>query len=42
MSGCQLPDTCDCEQCQYWGENGWDVSRTPDWQMPKDEEDSDE
>lgn len=21
-----------------WGENGWDVSRTPDWQMPKEGE----
>lgn len=38
---CNLPNYCTCKQCQWWGENGWDASRTPDWQMPKDE-DSDE
>lgn len=39
--GCNLPGECDCELCQYWGENGWDVSRTPDWQRPKEtDEDS--
>ena len=38
MSECNLPGECNCELCRYWGENGWDVSRTPDWQMPKDEE----
>lgn len=35
---CNLPNSCTCPQCEYWGENGWDVSRTPDWQMPKEDE----
>jgi hypothetical protein len=35
MSDCRLPSECDCEQCKWWGENGFDLSRTPDWQKPK-------
>ena len=31
--GCNLPSHCECELCKYWGENGWDVSRTPSWQQ---------
>lgn len=34
---CFLPNPCDCSQCRWWGENGWDLSRTPDWQRPKQE-----
>ena len=37
-ASCSLPNYCDCKQCQYWGENGWDVSLTPDWQLPKEGE----
>ncbi len=36
---CNLPEECGCELCEYWEENGWDVSRTPDWQLPKEDED---
>lgn len=36
---CKLAAECDCELCQYWGENGWDLSRTPEWQRPKPDED---
>lgn len=36
---CNLPDTCDCELCEYWGENSSDLSRTPDWQQRREEED---
>lgn len=36
---CHLPNYCTCKQCKWWEENGWDVSRTPDWQMPKDDDD---
>ena len=33
---CNLPNECDCELCEYWQDNGWDLSRTPSWQqMPK-------
>lgn len=42
MSECRLPDECDCEQCQWWGENGFDLSRTPDWQKPKPDNEEDE
>lgn len=37
--GCNLPSECDCELCRYWGDNGWDLSRTPDWQQPKKDDD---
>lgn len=30
---CNLPAECDCELCEYWKENGWDLSRTPEWQV---------
>lgn len=33
---CNLPSYCTCSACEWWGENGWDLSRTPDWQQPKD------
>lgn len=26
---CNLPDSCDCSQCLWWKENGWDKSRDP-------------
>ena len=39
---CTLPSECDCELCKYWGENGWDVSRTPDWQRKQDSEEDEE
>jgi len=39
---CNLPNECDCELCRYWGENGWDASRTPDWQRKKSEDDGEE
>lgn len=39
---CNLPSECDCELCEYWGENGWDVSRTPDWQRKQDREEDEE
>lgn len=28
---CNLPNYCDCSQCKYWEENGWDASRDPVW-----------
>lgn len=31
---CNLPNYCECWQCNYWQDNGWDVSCTPDWQLP--------
>lgn len=39
---CNLPSECDCELCQYWEENGWDVNRTPDWQRRKDNGEEDD
>lgn len=36
--GCRLPSECDCELCKHWGENGWDLSRTPDWQRNKQDD----
>lgn len=39
---CNLPSECDCELCKYWGENGWDVSRTPDWQRKQDSDEDEE
>lgn len=32
---CHLPNYCTCLQCQYWEDNNCDLSRTPDWQLPK-------
>lgn len=37
---CNLPNECNCSQCNYWGENGWDVNRTPDWQRKPDEDEN--
>lgn len=34
---CNLPNECDCSLCEYWGENGWDLSRTPEWQRRDDD-----
>lgn len=28
---CNLPNYCDCSQCQYWSENSCDVNRDPSW-----------
>lgn len=39
---CNLPSECDCELCNYWGENGWDVSHTPDWQRKQDNDEDEE
>lgn len=39
---CNLPSECDCELCKYWGENGWDVGRTPDWQRKQDSDEDEE
>jgi len=39
---CNLPSECDCELCEYWGENGWDVSRTHDWQRKQDSDEDEE
>lgn len=30
---CNLPSYCECSLCKHWGENGWDLERTPDWQL---------
>lgn len=35
---CNLPNYCECSQCQYWEDNNCDLSRTPDWQMPKEDD----
>lgn len=29
---CNLPNYCECSLCRHWGENGWDLGRTPSWQ----------
>ena len=43
---CNLPSECECELCEYWGENGWDIgrtqSRTPDWQHKQDSDEDGE
>ncbi|WYV99805.1 hypothetical protein Roomu2_00125 [Pseudomonas phage vB_PpuM-Roomu-2] len=37
-ASCNLPNYCTCPSCEWWGENGWDASRTPNWQMPQEDE----
>lgn len=32
---CNLPNPCDCKQCEWWAENAFDMSRTVDWQVDR-------
>lgn len=32
---CNLPNPCDCWQCQWWADNSCDMSRTEDWQVER-------
>lgn len=38
---CNLPSCCNCSQCQWWTENGFDVGRDPNW-LDRSNQDEDE